>query len=55
MLRTIVFFVFCQRWHMKRKGFNELTYQVCTEPSLRLDTNLNFLVNLSNRRFGGAD
>ena len=41
--------------HMKRKGFNELTYQFCTEPHLQLDTNLNFLINSSNCKFGGLD
>ena len=40
---------------MKRKGFNERTFQFCTEPNLRFDTNLKFQNNPSNRRFGGAD
>jgi len=40
---------------MKRKEFNELTYQVSTEPHLRFYTNLNFLINSSNCKFGGAD
>ena len=40
---------------MKRKGFNELTYQFCTEPKLRFDTNLKDLTRPSKRSFGGAD
>jgi len=41
--------------HMKRKGFQALSFSVCTEPNLRLDTNLVFLNKPSNRRFGGAN